>query len=509
MKKAILLFFALVLGMGLKAQTNLTQAVDFTATDIHGTEVNLFSLLDGGQYVLIDFFFANCGPCQQATPKIVESYSLFGCNMHDVYYIEISDRDNETVCTNWVNNYGVEYPTICGPAGGNTITNQYHINAWPTVILIAPDHSIVIQDLYPIPNTQAVVTALENKGVTQHDCTPPVSYDPQVSISVDLVTEDEVDVTFTPNADCATYYYTLATEFEIQQWVGSTGLSIAEYLQSYGFPGDDVIQHSFTQLTPNTEYGIYAVPEDPDGNLHEVVQELVTTTSSTGGDTIVNFSGVTLDGDTLHLYDILDGGQAVLINFFLTDDPYSMSPMPYLTESYELFGCNQNDVFFMEITPLGNNNACQNWVESYNVKYPTISREGGGNGIAQAIPVGFYPTVMIIRPDHTISYRDLYPLESTQTIVDALESEGYEQHDCNTGVTEETKTLCVYPNPANENVILKGENLGLVRIYNALGQEVDVFEAHATEVSINTACYEDGIYLIKVNDQTMRLVVKH
>ena len=39
------------------SQTPLTEAVDFTATDIHGVEHNLFEILDGGQYVCIDFFY--------------------------------------------------------------------------------------------------------------------------------------------------------------------------------------------------------------------------------------------------------------------------------------------------------------------------------------------------------------------------------------------------------------------------------------------------------------------
>ena len=92
MKKVFTLLLALAFGFGLKAQCPLTQAVDFTATDVHGTEVHLFDILDGGQYVLVDFFFVNCGPCQQATPKVVESYYAMGCNQHDVYYIEISMR---------------------------------------------------------------------------------------------------------------------------------------------------------------------------------------------------------------------------------------------------------------------------------------------------------------------------------------------------------------------------------------------------------------------------------
>lgn len=170
MRKIFTFLFAIVLSINVFAQCPLTTAVDFTATDCHGTEVHLFDILDGGQYVLVDFFFASCNPCQQATPKVVESYYAFGCNMHDVFYVEISDRDSDAVCQNWVNNYGVEYPTIGGPAGGATICNQYQIGAFPTVILIAPDRHIVINDLWPINNAQTVISQLQNYGIQQYDC---------------------------------------------------------------------------------------------------------------------------------------------------------------------------------------------------------------------------------------------------------------------------------------------------------------------------------------------------
>jgi hypothetical protein len=51
---SLVLFF--VIGFAYP-QTYLTEAVDFTATDIDGVEHNLFDILDGGQYVCIDFFF--------------------------------------------------------------------------------------------------------------------------------------------------------------------------------------------------------------------------------------------------------------------------------------------------------------------------------------------------------------------------------------------------------------------------------------------------------------------
>ncbi len=614
MKKVFTLLLALAMGFGLKAQCPYTEAIDFTATDIHGTEVHLFDILDGGQAVLIDFFFTTCGPCQQATPKIVESYYAMGCNMHDVYYVEIATGDSDAACLNWVSNYGVEYPTISGVGGGTAICSQYGIQAYPTVILIMPNHEIVIQDLYPIPNAQTVINALEQHGLQQHDCNG-ATYDPQVSITVDQVLETEVTATFTPNEDCASYAYTLATEAEIHEWMGIAGLDLPEYLWNYGMPGSGVISNTFGDLTPNTEYMIYAVPADIDGNLGEVVQEPVTTTPSGPSEIMPDFTATDIEGNEIHLYDILDAGQAVLINFFLTGDPYSEAPMADVVEAYRLYGCNQNDVFFMEISPNGHDNECQTWVDQFGVQYPTISRDGGGNQIAQDIPVGYYPTIMLIRPNHTFAVRDIYP-PTLEQIINAMNAEGYEQHECpyeetltfstntvnlnwgemawvtvynNTdedatitsicddfywmefsldgqelfscyfpmeftipqGGSVELGILCevvgnraivpdlvtitsnlsdahftvmvddtwsvdeneasatIFPNPANDFMTLKGENLGTVRVYNALGQKVDEYEANGSELRINTTGYENGVYVVKVGEKTLRFVVKH
>jgi len=508
MKKIATLLLALAIGFGLKAQCPLTQAVDFTATDVHGTEVHLFDILDGGQYVLIDFFFTTCGPCQQATPKVVESYYAMGCNMHDVFYMEIATGDSEAACLNWVNTYGVEYPTISGAAGGTGICNTYQIGAYPTVILIAPNRQIVIQDLWPISTAQDIISALEAHGLEQHDCNV-TTYDPQVTVTIDQVLETEVTATFTPNEDCASYAYTIATETEIQEWMAVAGLPLPEYLWTYGIPGSGTISNTFNELTPNTEYTIYVVPADPDGNLGEVVQEPVTTIPGSGSEIMPDFTGIDINGNEIHLYDILDAGQAVLINFFLYGDEYSEAIMRDMVEAYRLYGCNAHDVFFMEISPNGHDDECLAWVNQFGVEYPTISRDGGGNSIAQEIPVGYYPTIMLIRPDHTFANRDIYP-PTLEYVIDAMEAEGYEQHECEESIEEAgNQVITLFPNPANDFVTLNGENLGTVRVYNALGQKVDEFEVDGTELSINTTRYESGVYVVKTGETTLRFVVRH
>ena len=507
MKKIFTLILATALSFNMLGQCPLTTAVDFTATDCHGTEVHLFDILDGGQYVLIDFFYTTCGPCNTAAPKVVESYYAFGCNQHDVYYMEISVSDGNAACQSWVTTYGVEYPTIGTDGGGATICSNYGITAYPTVILIAPDHSIVIQDLWPINTAQTIITALENQGVQQHDCAP-ASSDPQVTISVDQVGTTEVTATFMPNEECFEYFYMMGTVEEFDEWMAAAGLYLDEYLRQYGFPGNDVISHTFGDLIPETEYMICAVPADDQGNLYDVAQQFVTTTPGGGGDVIVDFTGVDLDGNEINLYELLDNGQYVLINFFLAGDPISEDIMKDMVDAYHLYGCNDHDVFFMEISPNGGNSTCQNWVETYAVEYPTISRDGGGNDIVQAIPVGLYPTIMLIRPDHIIAQRDIYP-PTLEMMVEYMTAEGIQQYECNEAVDENiAEKVTLYPNPANEFVKISGENLGNVTVFNAIGQKVAEYDAD-DEVEIATSEFENGVYFVKVGEKTQRFVVKH
>ena len=462
MKKVFTLILALALGFGLKAQCPLTQAVDFTATDVHGTEVHLFDILDGGQYVLIDFFFTTCGPCQQATPKIVESYYAMGCNMHDVFYMEIATGDSEAACLNWVNTYGVEYPTISGEAGGTQICNQYQIPAYPTVILIAPDRSIVIQDLWPINNAQTVIAALEQHGLEQHDCNTP-SYDPQVSINIDDVTDSSVTATFTPNEDCVSYRYMLTTESAMEGWVQMMGLSVPEIVNTLGILGEGVFTNTFPNLEPNMDFAIYAVPSDINGELGEVVLATFTTLPMLDETLTFSMDTVSLPWCEVTWITVYNNTAEDATIVKICDDRYELG---FYHGPDAILSCNETEI--------------------------TIPQGG-------SIELGIECCVTgkSIVPDVvTISSN----LANAQFVV---------MVDDTWSLDENEASVTLYPNPANDFVTLKGENLGTIRVYNALGQKVDEFEANKNELRISTTGYENGLYVVKAGEQTLRFVVKH
>ena len=354
---------------------------------------------------------------------------------------------------------------------------------------------------------QSIINTLEAPGIGRHNCDYVPSEDPQVTVIIDEVTETSALITIMPNEYCAVFYYNLLSEAEMQAWINYTGLEVGEILREYGMQSVDTTNHFFEGLEPEVEYFVWVVPADAQGRLYEV-QQVPLVVVPPPPDIMPDFTGTDIDGNEIHLYDILDGGQTVLINLFLRDAG-SGQIMPYITESYHLFGCNQNDVFYIEICPQDEDEECRAWATMYGVTYPTISRTGGGNDIAQSIPVVYYPTVIIIKPDHTIAYRDLYPIVNTQTIVDALEDLACEQHECTEGIEETNHVLTLYPNPANDFITIKGVKLDTVSVFNALGQKVDEFDANGNELYFSTTKYSNGIYFIKAGETVMKFVVKH
>ena len=357
MKKLYILLAFLFFGAGLRAQqTNLTEAVDFTVTDCHGQTYNLFEILDRGQAVFIDFFFYSCGQCQVISPYITGSYTQMGCNLHDVFYIEISYIDSDAVCQQWANEYGVEFPTVGRDGGGNEVFDLYGIQACPTLVLIMPDRSIPIQgllDLYPF-SAQDVVNAMQQNGLQPHDCTGTLTVNPQTL-----------------------YVYSDEATYE---------------------PG------------------------------------------------LLTISNMTADN--------------VTVNAFTADPIFALQCM-------------------------------------YNGQDVT---EG------MSVAAGQSATVEV--------YVDVHVKESFKGKLYVNTSAGNFEvniiYETTFGIDESNATLALFPNPANESVTLRGENLGVVTIYNTLGQEVDTFFSEESQMVIPTAKYQNGIYFIRTSSgKTQRLVIAH
>ena len=187
MKHLYLALIALGLTFGASAQTNLTEAVDFTVTDLDGNEHTLSDYLDAGKYVCIDFFAYWCGPCAAHAPYFTEVYQMYGCNGGDVIFMSMEyegtwDQTHDFEVDNAGENPA---PAISGAEGGGfAVHGDYGIQAYPTFILIDPEWNIVEQDIWPM-SVAILDDVLQSYGLPQVTCGLPLSSEENEALGID------------------------------------------------------------------------------------------------------------------------------------------------------------------------------------------------------------------------------------------------------------------------------------------------------------------------------------
>jgi len=103
--------------------------------------------------------------------------------------------------------HGLNFSALSAVEGGGASINvTYGIPAYPTYILIAPDHSIVEQDMWIITSTQTFIDYFEDNGLEQSDCNP-FSAD-FIADATDICEFDVVNYTDVSSGDITSWNWT-------------------------------------------------------------------------------------------------------------------------------------------------------------------------------------------------------------------------------------------------------------------------------------------------------------
>jgi len=149
MRNTLILFLLLLAGTA-RSQVAIDSAADFTVKDILGNQHHLYGYLDAGNYVVIDFYTTNCGPCQTYASEVSASYDYFGCNGGNVVYMGINWGSDNNAVHIFDSLWGAHYPSVSGlQGGGNNVVDTYQVQSYPSVILIAPDRAILNNHIWP------------------------------------------------------------------------------------------------------------------------------------------------------------------------------------------------------------------------------------------------------------------------------------------------------------------------------------------------------------------------
>lgn len=218
-------------------------------------------------------------------------------------------------------------------------------------------------------------------------------------------------------------------------------------------------------------------------------------------DTAVNINVKDTEGNTIELFDLLEQDYIVIIDFFTTDCGYCNIYAPDFQESYEDFGCNTSNVYFMSIDYGHTNEDVVAFEDEHGLTLPACSGEdGNGNAAFDAYQITGTPTYVVIAPDKEILEHYIWPPES-DTLNAALLEAGGIMASCATGIADSKKETSpvIYPNPAKDAFSVMqpaaGKEIDRIRVHDTKGQMV---MDKPVSPNISTDGLKSGMYFVSL-----------
>jgi len=167
------------------------------------------------------------------------AYEEFGCNDGNVFFMGIDKGNTNADVIYFDSTYGIQYPGISGQdGGGNEVHLLYEVQATPSLVIIQPDKTIAVKQVFP-PSFDNVVDSVSVAGGVQQACLTALN---------ETIKEDEFTIGPNPVRDLAYLHFNLEFDAEIEvQIYNITGQMVMEFEPKTYTSGKFYLKADFTQ----------------------------------------------------------------------------------------------------------------------------------------------------------------------------------------------------------------------------------------------------------------------
>lgn len=230
--------------------------------------------------------------------------------------------------------------------------------------------------------------------------------------------------------------------------------------------------------------------------------------------TAIDFTVKDLNSNTHHLYEYLDAGKIVVIDFFTTSCGPCQTYAAQISDAYDYFGCNQGNVIFLGINWGSDNHEVRIFDSIWNARYPSVSGlQGGGNRVVDSFQVQSYPTVIVITPDKNIATNYIWP-PAYDSIVNRVTLAGGVEAPCTVSAVTQSSMQAIHLQTTNHSLhfTFRETDNYTVTVYTIDGKNLISYTISGTPTHIIQHNLKKGIYFAVVQSkkgksQTLKFII--
>lgn len=286
---------------------------------------------------------------------------------------------------------------------------------------------------------------------------------PDVDVTFANVETTSLDVTLTPNSECASYHFVIMTIADMQMWLPMMG-PVENIIKSWGIEKTETYTHNFSDLIPNTEYYVYTLPIGTDGTEAAYDSALVQTATAGG-------AGVA--SATIELLDITSSTVRMIVTPNSETAEFRDGLMT--KEYFDGIGQEAAIEYFK--------NETQALYETDDWTWPSLGSD------TTYVAVAICKNGIGEWGEPTIAEFTTLPL-----------SIGNNQNNA----------LVIFPNPNHGQFEITGSNISgsVVSVYNIAGKQVFSQSLDSNHMSVNISHCESGVYIVEIMNQGVRTTTK-